>query len=107
MRFKERRGPPYVIDAVIITGSLEIDELLFHGIEIVGLVTEHISKKLSALMQHCDFVWLSVHEHLLDETSVGILVINEAGAIHIVRQAERMNVQGCIMAKSLLKKMLD
>ena len=101
----------YVLDALIVTGSKESGELVFHGIEVVGLISAQTQKKLQDIMQLCDFVWASVHEHLLEQTTpeipngVGILVANGSG-IYIVRQAVKMDIQGCNLAKSLLIKML-
>jgi len=101
----------YVLDALIITGSKVSGELVFHGIEVVGIISQQTQKKLHDFMQLCDFVWASVHEHLLEQTKpeipngVGILVAN-GPKIYIVRQAVKMDVQGCDLAKSLLIKML-
>lgn len=104
-----------VLDAVAVTGNKSKSELIFHGIEVVGLRFSHAYKNLEPLQRYCDFVWIATHEKNFEEfrtsvpENVGCLVINDSGEIKISLAATRginSGLNSGELAKMLLLEML-
>lgn len=103
------------IDAVVVTGQKSKAQLILHCIQVVGMGYLHTTVEEVLLTKYCDFMWVAMHEKILDDMranipkDVGIMTINDGGFIHMVRPAiigDDSGKNSCELAKALLLKLL-